>query len=86
MCRLFNKVSDPLRVRRTLDFFAADTNYMNISLHIYVYYRKQNSDMSTTKCKIEFFTVLQSLCTAKKTKCKSGIFIYTFSRNICLNF
>ena len=33
--------------------------------NIYVYYRKQNRDMPTTKCKIEFSRVLQSSCTAE---------------------
>ena len=33
---LCNKVSDPLTVRHTLDYIAADTNYLNIYLHIYV--------------------------------------------------
>ena len=36
MCCLFNKVSDPLKVRHALDCIAADTNYLNIYLHIYV--------------------------------------------------
>ena len=40
--------------------------------------------MPTTKCKIGFSKVLQSLCTAK-SKNKSDIFIYTFSRNLCFN-
>ena len=38
--------------------------------------------MPTTKCKIEFFKLLQSLCRAK-SKNKSDTFIYTFSRNLC---
>ena len=62
---LFNKLPDPLNVRYTLDCIAADTNYLSIYLHIYVQYRKQNRDMPTTKCKIKFSKVLQSLCTAK---------------------
>ena len=45
MCGLFNKVSDPLKVRHTLDFIAADTDYLNIYLHIYVLCI--NSDMPT---------------------------------------
>ena len=61
MCGLFNKVSDPLKVRHTLDFIAADTDYLNIYLHIYVLCI--NSDMPTAKWKIEFTKVLQSLCT-----------------------
>ena len=32
---LFNKVSDPLKVRPTLDCIAADTNCLNIYSHIY---------------------------------------------------
>ena len=65
MCGLFNNVSNPLKVWHTIDCVAADTNYLNIYLHIYVQYRKQNRDMPTTECKIEFSKVLQSLCTAK---------------------
>ena len=41
--------------------------------------------MPTAKCKIEFTEVLQSLCTAKKTKYKFGTFIYTFISNLCYN-
>ena len=40
--------------------------------------------MPTTKCKIEFSKVLQSLCTAK-SKNKSDTFTYTFSKNYCFN-
>ena len=40
--------------------------------------------MLTTKCKIEFSKVLQSLCTAK-SKNKSDTFTYAFSRNYCFN-
>ena len=43
-----------------------------------------NRDMLTTKCKIEFSKVLQSLCTAK-SRSKSDTFTYTFSRNYCFN-
>ena len=32
---LFNKLSDKLKVRQTLDCIAADTNYLNIYSHIY---------------------------------------------------
>ena len=39
--------------------------------------------MPTTKCKIEFSKVLQSLCA--KSKNKSDTFTYTFSRNYCFN-
>ena len=39
--------------------------YLNIYSHIYVQCIKQTRDMPTTKCKIEFFKVLQSLCSAK---------------------
>ena len=39
--------------------------------------------MPTTKCKIEFSKVLQSLCA--KSKNKSDTFTYTFSRNHCFN-
>ena len=42
-----------------------------------------NRDMLTTKCKIEFSKVLQSLCA--KSKNKSDTFTYTFSRNYCFN-
>ena len=42
-----------------------------------------NRDMLTTKCKIEFSKVLQSLCA--KSKNKSDTFTYTFSRNHCFN-
>ena len=45
---------------------------------------KQNRDMPTSKCEIEFSKVLQSLCTAK-SKNKSDTFIHTFSRNLCFN-
>ena len=41
------------------------------------------SPMPTTKCKIEFSKVLQSLCA--KSKNKSDTFTYTFSRNHCFN-
>ena len=61
MCGLFNKVSDLLKVRHTLDCIAADTDFLNIYLHIYVLCI--NSDMLTAKWKIEFTKVLQSLCT-----------------------
>ena len=61
---LFNKVSHPLTLSQTLDCIAADTNYMNIYSHIHVKW-KQNRDMTTTKCNVEYFKVLQSLCTAK---------------------
>ena len=40
--------------------------------------------MSTTKCKIEFLKLLQTLCTAK-SKNKSDTFTYTFSRKHCFN-
>ena len=40
--------------------------------------------MPTTKSKIEFSKVFQSLCTAK-SKNKSDTFTYTFSRNLCFN-
>ena len=40
--------------------------------------------MPTTECKIEFSKVLQSLCKAK-SKNKSDIVIYTFSKNLCFN-
>ena len=33
---LFNKVSDPLKIRHTLDCTAGDINYLNIYLHIYI--------------------------------------------------
>ena len=59
---LFNKVSDPLKIRHTLDCIAGDINYLNIFTYLY---RRQNRDMPTTKCKIEFSIVLQSLFTAK---------------------
>ena len=39
--------------------------------------------MSTTKRKIEFSKVLQSLCAKPKNKCDT--FTYTFSRNHCFN-
>ena len=50
----------------------------------YLYIIQQIWDIPTTKCKIEFSAVLQSLCTAK-TKSKSDTFIYTFSRKLCFN-
>ena len=62
---LFSKVLNPLKVRHTLDCIAAGTNYLNKYSHIYVYYKKENRDMSTTKCKIESSKVLQSSCTGK---------------------
>ena len=62
---LFNKVSDLLKVRNTLECIAADTNCLNIYSHIYEEYRKQNHDIPTTKRKIKFYKVLQSLSTAK---------------------
>ena len=65
MRALFNKVSHPLTLSQILDCIATDTTYMNIYSHIYVQYRKQNRDMTTTKCNAEFSKVLQSLCTAK---------------------
>ena len=68
MRRLFNKVPDPLRLSQTLDCITANINYLNIYSHIYVQYRKQNRDMTTTKCNVEFSKVLQSLCTAKIKK------------------
>ena len=40
--------------------------------------------MPTTKCKIQFSKVLQSLCTAK-SKNESNTFTYTFSRNHCFS-
>ena len=40
--------------------------------------------MPTTKCKIEFSKVLQSLYTAK-SKNKPDTFTYTFSRNHCFD-
>ena len=40
--------------------------------------------MPTTKCKIKFSKVLQSLCTPKLKK-KSDTFTYIFSRNHCFN-
>ena len=55
--------------------------YLTMYSLIYVQYRKQTLDMPTTKCKIEFSKVLQSLYSAK-SKNKSDIFIYTFSRNL----
>ena len=36
MCGLFNKTSDPLKVRHTLDHIAADTSYLNIYLCMYI--------------------------------------------------
>ena len=33
---LINKVSDPLKVRHTLDCIAADNNYLDTYSHIYV--------------------------------------------------
>ena len=39
--------------------------------------------MPTTKCKVKFSKVLQSLCA--KSKNKSDTFTYTFSRNHCFN-
>ena len=40
--------------------------------------------MPTTKWKIEFSKVLQSLCTAK-SKSKSDTFTYIFSKNYCFS-
>ena len=45
---------------------------------------EKNRDMPTTKCKIEFSKVLQSLCMAKSIN-KFHKFTYTFSRNHCFN-
>ena len=45
---------------------------------------KKIRDMLSTKCKKEFFKVLQSLCTTK-SKNKSDTFEYTFSRNHFFN-
>ena len=36
MCGLCSKVLDPLKVRHTLDWIAADTNNSNIYSNIYV--------------------------------------------------
>ena len=55
--------------------------YLNMYSLIYVQYRKQIRDMPTTKYKIEFSKVLQSLYLTK-SKNKSDIFMYTFSRNL----
>ena len=52
MCGLFNKLSDPLNVRHTLDYIAADISYLNIYSHIDGQYMKQNRDVLTIKCKI----------------------------------
>ena len=42
--------------------------------------------MSTTKCKIEFSKVLQSLYMAKNNNNKKiGKLLYTFNRNVCFN-
>ena len=60
-----NSVSDPLNIRYVLDYIAADNNYLNICSHIYVQCRKQNRDKPTTKCKIKFSKVLQSLYRTK---------------------
>ena len=85
MCSLCSKVLDPLKVRHTLDWIAADTNNSNIYSDIYVKYRKRNCDMPTTKCKLKFSKILQGICIAK-SKNKFDTFIYTFSRIFVLFF
>ena len=69
---LFSKVSDPLKVRHTLDCTAADTNYLN-KMYIFMYRIKivicqlQNAKSNFPKfCKVH---------APQKTKYKSGIFI-----------
>ena len=45
----------------------------------------KNCDMPTTKCKIKFFKVQQSFCTAKSKNKSDTLFIHTFSKNLCFN-
>ena len=76
MRSLFSKVSYPLKVWDTLNCIAPDTNYLNIYSHIYVEYRIQNRNMPTTKSKIPFSKVLQSLRMTKNKKKICCIYIY----------
>ena len=53
--------------------------YLKIHSYIYV-----NCDMPKAKRKIEFYKVLQRLCTAK-SKRKSDSFTYIFNSNYCFS-
>ena len=76
MRSLFSKVSYPLKVWDTLNCIAPDTNYLNIYSHIYVEYRIQNRNMPTTKSKIQFSKVLQSLRMTKNKNKKNLLHLY----------
>ena len=49
---LFNKVSNPLMLSKTLDCIAADTNYMNI-IHIFMY-NTGSKIVITDNCKMQY--------------------------------
>ena len=80
---LFNKVSDPLKVRHTLDCIAADTNYLN-KIYLFVY----NTGIKIMICQLQNaksnFPKLCKVHAPQKIKYKYGIFIFTFSRNLLI--
>ena len=84
MLGLFNKVSDPLNVRHTLDCIAADTNYLN-KIDIFMY----NTGIKIMTCQLQNaksnFPKFCKVHAPQRTKYISDIFVYTFSRNLCFD-
>ena len=72
---LFSKVSDPLKVRHTIDCIAADTNYLIICLHICVYTGKKIVICQLQNAKSNFPKFFK-VYARQNIKCKSGTFIY----------
>ena len=80
----FNNLSDPLKVRHTLDCIAADTNYLNI-FYIFMYNTGNKIVICQLKNEKSNFPKFCTVYARQKAKYKSGTFIiYKFSRNFAL--
>ena len=81
---LFNKLSDALKVRHTLDCVAED-----LTIWTYIYIFMSNTENKLVICQLQNaksdFSKFCEVYGRQKTKYKSGTFIYVFSRSLCFN-
>ena len=81
---LFNKLSDTLKVRHTLDCVAED-----LTIRTYIYIFMYNTENKIVICQLQNaksdFPKFCEVYGRQKTKYKSGTFIYVFSRSLCFN-
>ena len=76
------QMSGPLNIRHTLGCITTDTNYLN-KIYVFMY----NAGIKIMLCQNakSNFPKFCKVHAPQKAKYKSGIFIYTFSRNLCFN-